>query len=345
MKKVAVIILTWNSHPYLPALFDSVFKQSYSSDLYDVIVVDNASSDDTISWIKEHYPQTIILANQDNLGYAAGNNIGLKYALEKGYEYLVLLNHDMKVASDWLSELVRVADGNLFAGIIQSKILFMQEEYRVNSVGNPLHPLGFSWSGGYKKLSSDFRLNKPITLASGACLLIKRLVLETIGYFDEVMYLYSEDVDFSWRARLAGFDIWLAAESKVFHDHKFSLGGKKFFWSERNRLLNYFSHYRLWTLLVFLPAFIFTEILIFFYAFSTGWGVWKLKSYFSLIGKIPYIFKKRRRTKAIRQVSDREMLKLMIFRLDFEDVNNFLLKYFYNTFSVIYFKIARFFVF
>lgn len=345
MKKVAVIILTWNSRSYLPALLASVFQQTYSADFFDVIVVDNASHDGTVPWIKEHYPQVKLLVNDKNLGYAGGNNVGIKYAWQAGYEYFVILNHDMEVADNWLAELVQLADKNLFAGIVQSKILFMQEKFRVNSAGNPLHPLAFSWSGGYKKLSSDFTVDRPIALASGACLLIKRQVVERIGFFDEVMYLYSEDVDFSWRARLAGFDIWLAAGSKVFHDHNFSLGGKKFFWSERNRLLNYFSHYRIWTLLVFSPVFVLTELLMILYAFLTGWFTWKAKSYFSVLVKLPYVLKKRRQTSSIRQLSDREMLNFMTYKLDFEEMNNFLLKYLYNTFSVIYFKIASFFIF
>jgi len=344
MKKIAVIVLTWNSRQHLAALMSSLARQTYPEDHYDVVVVDNASTDGSSAWIEKHYPKVFLLKNSKNLGYAGGNNVGLKFAYDKGYDYFVVLNDDMRVADNWLAELVKVADNNMYAGIVQSKILFMQEEFRVNSAGNPLHPLGFSWSGGYKQLSSSFLVNKQITLASGACLLIKREVIERIGYFDEVMFLYSEDVDFSWRARLAGFDIWLAADSKVFHDHSFFIGGEKFFWSERNRLLNYFSHLRLWTLFLFTPAFILTEVLMIGYAFLLGWGSYKIKSYLSLAGKIPYIFKKRRQTRRIRQISDREMLKFMTYKLDFEDVNNFLLKYIYNTFSLFYFKIVSFFI-
>lgn len=344
MPKVAVIILTWNSRQHLPQCLATVTKQIYPPGHFRVVVVDNASADGSADWVAQNYPRVVLLRNQFNLGYAGGNNVGLKWAYDNGFDAAVVLNDDMKVRDTWLKELVKVAYQAPMIGLVQSKILFMQEEYRVNSVGNPLHPLGFSWSGGYKKLSSEFPNSQSIPLASGACLLIKRAVIERIGYLDERMFLYAEDVDFSWRARLAGFDIWLAAASVVWHDHHFSIGGKKFFYSERNRLLNYFAHYRLWTLLVLLPAFLLTEFLLLVYAFAGGWGWYKLKSYFSFLGMFGHLLAKRQQDKKIRLISDRELFAQLTFSLDFEEVNNILIKIFYNKIFGWYFYLAKYIV-
>lgn len=340
MKKIAVIILTWNSRQHLSVCLSSVFKQTLPREDYDVIVVDNASADGSADLVEEGYPQAVLIRNNANYGYAGGNNIGLKYAYENNYQYFVVLNDDMKVADNWLAELVKLADSRNDIAIIQSKILFMQKEYRVNTVGNPLHPLAFSWSGGYKELSSNFLNNTPIAVASGACFLVKREVIQVIGYLEEAMFMYHEDLDFSWRARLAGFDIWLAAESKVYHDHNFSIGGKKFFFSERNRLIAYFSNFKIWTLLVFAPIFVITEIGMIFYSFYFGWGWLKLKSYLSFTAQIPRILEKRKQASLIRKISDRQIFKIMTLRLDFEDVNNFFISYLYNPLSFIYFKVA-----
>ncbi len=338
--KTAVVVLTWNARERIAACLNSVSDQTH--DNYTIVVVDNASTDGTVEWISAHHPSVVVIQNKANIGFAAGNNIGMQWAYEAGYEYVVLLNDDTKVRRTWLSELCKRADMSEQIGLVQSKILFMQEEYRVDTVGNPLHPLGFSWSGGYKQLSSAYSDDRIVTLASGACVLIKRLVIDRIGYLDEALFMYHEDVDYSWRARLAGFDIWLAANSIVFHDHTFLIGGKKFFWSERNRLVVYLSHHRVWTLVVLLPLFLITEIAMVLYSVFHGWWKYKLQSYASLVLFIPHIIKKRMQSKHIRTQTDRQMFQYFEYTLDFEDVNTILLTYIYNPLCVLYCSLIRY---
>lgn len=343
-KKIAVVILTWNSRKHIADCLQSVTNQVDPGGEYTVVVVDNNSTDNTVPWIKEHFLDVVLLQNQVNIGYAAGNNVGLRWAYEHGYEYMVILNDDMKVRRDWLQQLVLRAEKSEDAGLVQPKILFMHEAFRINSIGNPLHPLGFSWSGGYKQLSSAYTDDRVITLASGAAVLVKRAVIDRIGYLDEKMFMYHEDVDYSWRARLAGFSIWLAADSKVYHDHTFSIGGKKFYYSERNRLVCYFSHYRLWTLFLLLPAFVITELAMVVYSIIMGWWKYKLQSYFGLCMMLPHIVQKRFQTAKIRVVSDRVIFSRMNYALDFEDVNTVLLRFLYNPILGVYFWVVRFFI-
>lgn len=341
MPKIAVIILSYNGIRHLPACIDSVTRQSYPSGEYRIVVVDNASDDGSTAWVAEHCPHVKVIANSNNKGYAGGNNVGIQWAREQGYDYMVLLNQDMRVADGWLKNLVAVAEQDDRIGIVQSKILSAAQEYRINTAGNPLHYLGFSWSGGYKRLSSEFLENIPIPLASGGSLLIKSAVIEKIGLLDEYMFLYHEDADWSWRARRAGFDVWLAAESKAYHHYFFSIGGKKFYWSERNRLIALFSNYRAGTLLVLAPWFVVTEAALLVYAFFSGWLKHKIKSYGGFVLAIPHIAKRRRMARSYRSLTDRQMMEWMTSKFDFEDIDNMFIRFVFNPLSAAYFWLAK----
>jgi GT2 family glycosyltransferase len=247
----------------------------------------------------------------------------------------------MEVDIDWLKQLVKVASEKEDGGLIQSKIIFSQERYRINSVGNPLHYLGFSWSGGYKELSSRFQRVEKITVASGASVLIKAEVLRVVGFLDDRFFMYHEDLDLSWRAELAGFNIYLSPDSKAYHKYSFSFGTKKFYYFERNRWLVFFSNYRLGTILLLLPAFILTDLAMLIYALFTGWFRFKVSSYFGFFLLIPHLLKRRIDNGKIRQRTDREIFNLMVSELDFDDVNNFLIKRLYNPFAKVYFKVIK----
>jgi len=340
--KIAIIVVSYNAAQRIKLCLNSLLSQNYTGN-YQVVVIDNASADGTADIIAQNYAEKVLLTrNTKNYGFAGGNNIGMHWAYQNGYDAVILINDDTRVRDNWLYELVAVAESNSNIGLVQSKILFSDEAFRVNTVGNPFHFLGFSWSGGYKHLSSEFQENKSIPLASGASVFIKRAVINQIGYLDDKLFMYHEDVDYSWRARLAGFDIWLAVNSVVFHDHKFSIGGKKFYFSERNRVVVLLSHYKLLTLLLILPALVATEFLLLVYAFVMGWGMWKLKSWFGVIYMTLHIFQKRSLIRKIRVQNDKAILKIQTSILDFEDINNPLLKYIYNPVSWVYFQVLKF---
>jgi len=98
-----IIIINWNGERYLPPLFKSLYDMTYKD--FRVIFVDNGSKDNSVRWVMEHYSETIIIKNKRNLGFAEGNNMGIRSALSKGAKYVVLLNTDMTVDKNWLKEL------------------------------------------------------------------------------------------------------------------------------------------------------------------------------------------------------------------------------------------------
>jgi len=343
MSKVTVIILTYNSRADISACLHTVKRQSWEGE-YEIVVVDNNSQDDTVKIVSEHFPEVVLLKVPVNRGYAGGNNVGIRYALEQGTDYSVILNPDTEVDIDWLKNLVTVADEKVDAGLVQSKILFDGERYRVNTIGNPLHYLAFSWSGGYKKLSSAYRDILAVPSASGASLLVKNNVFERIGMFDEYLFMYHEDLDLSWRARLAGFNVYMSPDSKVYHKYSFSFGTRKFYYFERNRWVLFFSNYKILTILLFLPMFILTDFAMLGYSLGTGWFKYKIQSYFGFVKLLPHVIKKRFDISRFRVRSDKEMLQSMTAKLDFDDVNNVLIRYLYNPLARVYFACTRIFV-
>lgn len=342
MRRVVVIIVTYNNRWQITDCLNSLKMQSYQEN-FQIVVVDNESTDDTQTIVKNNFPQVVLIKNKNN-GYAGGNNVGIMWGLKQGYDAFVLLNPDMVVDVDWLKELVTMAEKYKLIGIVQSKVLFFNEKYRINTIGNPLHFVGFSWSGGFKNLSSRYLEPKSITIASGSSLLIKKEVIDKISLFDEKLFMYHEDVDFSWRARLAGYEVYLAPLSKAFHKYSFSFGTKKFYYSERNRLAVIFTYYKFLTILLLLPFILFTEIAMFFYAIFTGWAKYKLFSWGGFFLMIPHIIVKRFKINKIRKVTDKKMLNLMTSKLDFEALDSPFINYLYNPLASIYFIFVKFIV-
>ncbi len=192
---------------------------------YEVIIVDNGSeANDTeqLKRIKNQESRIKILFNVANLGFAGGNNIGIRYALEHGADYIILLNNDAVVAPDFLGELVKVAEKNPSFGIIGSRIYKYGTTEVVFDGGKINFWLNRGEHSEYKLTATSYKLVDYIT---GAAMLIKREVIEKMasinsaqgGLMREEYFLYYEDVDWCIRARRAGYKCVLVASSKVWH--------------------------------------------------------------------------------------------------------------------------------
>jgi len=148
---------------YLPELFSSLAKVDYPREALEIILVDNASSDNSIVWLKENAPYATIIQNSLNYGFAKGNNIGMAEALKNGANYVYLLNQDTIVSPNFIREAVLVAESDASIGAVQSFIHLHPETHLINSSGNKLHFLGFSYCGDYRKSAKEVyeRLSNP----------------------------------------------------------------------------------------------------------------------------------------------------------------------------------------
>ncbi len=326
--KIIVIIITHNGSRYIHKCLASVLSNKYEN--FSVLVVDNNSSDDSANIVEKLFPQVELIKLEKNLGFVGGNNIGIKKALEFGAEYIVLLNQDTEVEYDWLSHLTKAAQDDKI-GIVQSMLLLANERALTNNVGNALHYLGFGFVKHYRERVDTWYHRPPFEIgyASGAAMLIKREVLEKVGLFDVKFFMYHEDLDLGWRARLGGYKIMIAPQAVVYHHYEFNRNKKMFYWTERNRWACLLQNYSLITLLKLSPILLFVELAMLVYSLASGWLGQKIKSYVWVWSHLPSILSARKRVQLMRMVSDCEVMKYMDSKLTSPKIiNPLLVKYF-----------------
>jgi GT2 family glycosyltransferase len=342
-KKIAVIIVTYNAQDYLPDLFGSLERQDCPGNLVEIVVVDNGSRDGTVEYIKNKFQipnskqfKIKLIENKENSGFAKGNNIGIREALKNKSDYIVLLNQDMVVTPNWLDELVRVVENDKKIGAVQPMIMLWDEKDKIQTSGNKIHFLGFGYSGEYRCQMSDVRCQmSDVVYASGAAMLIKREVLEKIGLFDEALRVYHEDLDLGWRMRLAGYQIKVVSKSIVYHKYSFTKNNEKYYLMERNRLIVLLKYYKLLTLILILPTFLFMEFGLWFFVLRSGWGREKLRSYRDFLKTLPQTLIKRKEIQRQRLIKDKDIIKYFTSKVEFEGLKHPLLNHVANpTFNV-----------
>lgn len=202
---VSIIIVNLNGRKLLEECFNSLSKVDYPD--FEIILVDNNSTDNSIEFVKNFYPKTIIVKLDKNYGFAYPNNVGVKNA--KG-DYYLFLNNDTKVTPNFLSELVNILHNEKNIGICQSMLLKPTGE--IDSSGDFIDNMGVSFS------SKEYvKENKVILSARGACMLVRKEIYEKLGGFDEKFYISFEDVDLGWRAWILGYEVMIIPQSVVYH--------------------------------------------------------------------------------------------------------------------------------
>lgn len=335
-KLVSIILVNYNGGKVLPGCLSTIFKQSYAN--LEVILVDNASSDDSLAWLKCEYPQVKVVANRANLGFAKACNQGVGAA---SGDYISFLNYDTVVDKDWLKHLVAAAEADDAVGACMSKILLLRVlPPTINSAGGVVHFSGLSWSGSYNHADSAlFSKKEDVAFASGASMLVKRSVLDAVGLFDEDFFMYCEDTDLSWRMRLAGYRLVYVPESIVWHDYHFSKGKQKYHLLERNRLSMVLTNYQGRTLALLFAPLLFLEMGMLANALVGGWLPQKLKGYADLFRARARLMEKRRKVQLARRLSDRAIAGMFVAKVDFDGVNNALVS-FLNLVLGLYWKLV-----
>ncbi len=212
MTKISVVVPNLNGSEDLAKCLDSLLHQSVKA---NIVVVDNASTDDSLK-ILETYDVELI-KNDRNYGFAGGVNQGIKRAMSRGDKYVALFNNDAVADKNWLKKLVECLDKNPRAGIVTSKIIGSSGEY-LDSTGDFYTTWGLPFPRGRRETDlnkyDDYRR---VFAASGGASLYRISMLEKIGLFDEDFFAYYEDVDISFRARLAGWEIYYEPKAVAYH--------------------------------------------------------------------------------------------------------------------------------
>lgn len=216
---VIIMILTWNHLERTLNCLQSLDTSDYPAGLRKTVVVDNASTDDTVATIRKAFPQIDLLVNSTNLGYAAGNNAGLRYVLDRYQpKYIFVLNNDVVLDRYALSNLVAAGEENPDAGFLGPKIYQSDQPQVLQSAGTIVTKWGRTYQIGLDQLDQgQFDVQRAVDSLVGCATLISVDTLERIGLLDERFYLYHEDTDWCIRARKADFKVLYVPTAKVWH--------------------------------------------------------------------------------------------------------------------------------
>lgn len=355
--RVAIIYLSFHCEPYMDDVIAALEKLTYPKEKVEFIIVDNPHPQygPSVRFIRETIlpkseltlPKVTLIANEENLGFAGGNNVGIKYALEQGFDYVALHNNDAFVAADFLEPLVAALENDKTIGAAQSLLLLHPETDLINSAGNAMHYLGFGYCWGYRQPARELRFPavKEINYASGAALMMRADLLRKYGFLDEDFFLYHEDLEYCYRLKSVGYKIILARASVVYHKYQFGRSITKYFWMERNRYGVMLEFFKWPTLFLLLPAACLLEIALIAFAVRGGWFKERLKvyRYWLKIKNWQIWLKKRKYIQSIRVVPDRTLTKDMVTQILFQEkeMQNPLLLHFGNPLMKIYWRIVR----
>ncbi len=222
--RVACIVLNWNGLALLPDCLESLQASTYSA--MSIIVVDNGSTDDSLAWLRANYPDAHIIDNGTNLQWAAGNNEGIKYALQEGFDHILLLNNDIVIAPDMIEKLVAAMAKDASIGMVGPKIYYHHEPKLIWFAGGRMTPWqGRIWHNGIREPDKgQFDEVTNVDYITGCALMVRRETFGKIGLIDTAFAAYGEDVDLCRRAAAAGYGIELVSGATMWHKVSSSYG-------------------------------------------------------------------------------------------------------------------------
>lgn len=321
---VSIIVLNYNGKQFLKGCFESIFKLDYPE--IEVILADDCSSDGSVEYTREHFPQVRVLVNEKNSGACTSFNNAASQA--KGV-FIAKVDNDVIVKEDWLTELMAVITNDPLVGVAGSLIWHYGFD-GVQDIGSGVdifgYPVNYYTIYG---LANGPRGNCDVFYVSGCSMLMRKDEFFKMGGFDEDYFIYKDDLDLCWRYRLAGYKVVTCLSSQMAHLSGQLEGGKtvldecgryhttarKRYFGERNALRTILKNYSFWSLLMVLPCYfvlLFAEILFFSYKKQVDlvaayfraiwWNVINLKKTLLL----------RRQVLKLRQISDHVILQKML---------------------------------
>ena len=240
-----VVVLNWNGRDYLRDCLRSLFAQTYRE--MRVLVVDNASPDESWRIVQDEFPEAALLRMPENLHFARGMNAGFERALDDPRSaFIAALNNDVRVDPEWMASIVAAA-ADPHVGMVASKMLFMDRPTILNSTGLRPAPDGSGMDRGWNQRDDGrYDAQTDVFGPSGGAGLYRREVLGTVGLFDADFVAYGEDLDLAFRARLRGWSARYAPRAVVHHKYSASIGSRtewKTYMGERNRVWTLVQNY------------------------------------------------------------------------------------------------------
>jgi hypothetical protein len=318
---VSIIIVHWNEANLLRQCLLSIKKSDYADP--EVIVVDNASTDDAVAMVRREFRGVKLIENKENLGFARGNNIGIQASRGK---YVIILNADTTVEPGWVRAQVQAMEADPTIGMCQGKMMLMREPGKINSIGMGLDRHGLTRHIGDGETDrGQYETPRPVFAVSGACAVCRREMLDQIGLFDEDYFLYCEDLDLSWRAWIRGWKCVYVPGAVLHHyrnasvDMDGSLYWRLRYFNQRNRLWTLWKNCSCSTLLRCAPGFLAHDLVM----TTKGLKAWltrsrppvELKARWDALLGLGKTLRKRRLLQRARVTPDRDLRNLAFAQL------------------------------
>lgn len=343
MKVAVVISPNWHDYArkYIDEMVESLRKQKGELEI-KIFITDNESSDESFAFLKSKLLEAQIIRSSDNGGYAKGCNDSIREALRGDFDYIAVFNIHTILEADCLEKMIKTAESDGQIAFVQALMMLWPEKNRVSSLGNTTHFLGFGYCDGYGEKLLEGLIDKDIFYPSGSSILAKKEVWEKVGLFDEDFWMYNEDQEIGWRAWLMGYKCVLSSRALMYNKFDFLRSIKKYYWMDRNRILAILFCYRLPTLILIAPAFIFMEVGLILFSLKSGWFPEKIKvwEYFFSIKNWKYIIRRRRENQNLRKIKDKNIVNLISGRIWYQEVDDWKLRLI-NPIFELYWKIIR----
>src|SRR5579862_299710 len=244
--RITILILNWNGKTDTLQCLESLGRLTYPCN--EIVVVDNASGDDSVATIAARFPNVTVLQSGGNLGFAGGNNVGLRHVLASSSDFVLLLNNDTQVAPDLLERLLDVVAAHGDRTTVGAVTLSVERPEAVQFGGATWEPAAFHFRWLHGKLDDPAYAAEMIEsdYIQGSAMFIPVAALREMGLFDERYFLVYEDTDWCYRARARGYKCWVSTRARIWHKESPSFGGKNalyVYFATRNRLLWARNHF------------------------------------------------------------------------------------------------------
>jgi len=318
---VSIVIPHWNNVDVLSECLESILNTDFEN--FETIVVDNASTDNSVASVRSNYPNVKLIENDKNYGYAGGCNIGAEAA---SGDYLIFLNNDTVQEKDWISNLIKTINSDDKIAAVQPKILNYYDrnvfDYAGGSGGHmDIYCFPFARGRIFSFQENDegqYNNKEKCFWSSGTCFMVRRELFQKAGGFDESFFAHMEEIDMCWRLYAMGFEVWVEPDSVVYHKNALTLpmySHKKYYLNHRNSLLMLLGNYSIKNIfLIGIPRLILEKIACLYSILMLDWRHFTaiLRSLFWIIFHPNVIMKKRKSFSKIRTITDKRIMENMM---------------------------------
>lgn len=357
LPRIAIVLLSFHSEPYIQDVLSSFKKLSYPKDLLTLVIVDNPHPEhgSSMRFLQEQVlplagtelPQVVLLPQTKNLGFSGGCNAGIEWAVTNNIDYVFLHNQDGFLAGNALEQLVEVMEKDKTIGSAQCLLLLYPETHLINSAGNAFHYLGLGYCQSFRIPKEQLSLPSvtSVSYGSGAAVMLRGDLLRLHGGLDNEFFLYHEDLSYGLRLRSLGYRNVVVRDAVFYHKYQFSRSRLKFYYIERNRLGTMLMYFKPATLLLLLPMGLMLELGILGFAIKEGWFTDKLRTYAYWLNPSNWSWwlAARQRIQRERTQPDQALLSEAVGQIHFEErrIMNPILRWIGNPLMAGYWRLIK----